>query len=669
MCVALGLLCAPGAYATRTDKPNQASQTPVASTPTFEPSGGVYLSNLTVRINGGGSELRYTLDGSEPKTNSPLYKEPIRVANTVRIRARAFAAGASSRIAGETYTLMEPELAAFSSGLPLLVVNTFGRDLSSEAKVAASLRFISTGTNGRAVITGDSDFDGRGLIRYRGFTSLRYPKKSLALDTMNEADKNLKVSILGFPEDSDWVLYAPYPDKTLIRDALAYELSNKIGRYAPRTRFIEVFFNSGTNRLTRSHYMGIYALEEKIKRSPDRVDIEKLGPQDNAEPAITGGYIFKKDHLEKVGLDEGEPPPRSRGYSSSSVPTGPGGFPANLGGFEESRVWPTTHLVGQRPAVGKLVSSTNGFVSSKGIPFFYVEPKAEEITAAQRTWLNDYVNRFEAALYGPDFRNPTNGYAAFIDVDSFIDHHLIVETTKNVDGFRFSTYFTKDRGGKLKLEPIWDWNLAFGNCRGKEGYLPQGWYWPQLDDYQYSWFRRLFEDPDFAQRYVDRWVQLRTHQFATANLLRRVDELAALLKEPAERNFKRWPILGETIVPNYHVGSTYAEEIAWMKNWIASRLAWIEKQFPPTPAVAVQASTNATVVALAAPAGKIFFTTDGSDPRLPGGSLSPKAQPYQVPVAAAGGAHIVARVQQDKRWSSPAGARVAPAPPAAKPKS
>src|SRR5207244_1623435 len=125
--------------------------------------------------------------------------------------------------------------------------------------------------------------------------------------------------------------------------------------------------------------------------------LAKLGPQDNQEPEITGGYIFERDHPEKGGP---------------------------------------------------------GFETSRGTHFFYVTPNGQEINAPQKAWLQSYLDRFESALYGPRFKDPARGYAAFIDVDSFIDHHWIVEFSKNVDGFRFSTFFQKDRGGKLKMEPI-----------------------------------------------------------------------------------------------------------------------------------------------------------------------------------------------------------------------
>jgi len=309
------------------------------------------------------------------------------------------------------------------------------------------------------------------------------------------------------------------------------------------------------------------------------------------------------------------------------------------------------------PGAARLLASGEGFVTSNANSFFFVEPKPAKISAAQRAWLTNYLNRFEAALYGNDFRNPTNGYAAFIDVDSFIDHHLFVEATKNVDGFRFSTFFTKERGGKLKMEPIWDWNLAFGNAKGKQGYAPEHWLWPQLNDQQYSWFRRLFEDPDFGQRYVDRWAQWRTNVFATSNLLTRVDELAAALKEPAARNFERWPILGAAVEPEYFAGKTYDEEIQYLKTWITNRFAWMDEQFVPPPVVST-ASAPTNTLSFTATAGQVYYTLDGSDPRLTNGNVSGAAQVYQAPVAVTNAAKIVARTRKQNNWSSPVAAHV-----------
>jgi hypothetical protein len=307
------------------------------------------------------------------------------------------------------------------------------------------------------------------------------------------------------------------------------------------------------------------------------------------------------------------------------------------------------------------LNSSEGFASPHGTQFLYVEPKANGITSVQRRWLGQYVRRLEAALYGPEFRDPAKGYAAYLDVDSFIDHHLLVETTKNIDGFRFSTFYYKDRGGKLYAGPIWDWNLSFGAANGKQGYMAEYWYWPQLDNQQYSWYRRLFEDPDFGQKYVDRWGQLRTNQFATAKILARIDELAALLNEAQARNFKRWKILGRQVWPDYYTGKTYAEEVHYMKNWISQRLGWIDRQFLLGPTFSYQAGTAAAPgkLTMRSPIGKIYYTLDGTDPRASGGAAAPGAQVYKAAVKLNPGETIVtARVLEGTRWSWPTQAKL-----------
>jgi hypothetical protein len=165
----------------------------------------------------------------------------------------------------------------------------------------------------------------------------------------------------------------------------------------------------------------------------------------------------------------------------------------------------------------------------------------------------------------------------------------------------------------------------------------------------------LFEDPDFGQRYVDRWAQWRTNVFAASNLLARIDALATALKEPAARNFERWPILGSIVDPEYFAGKTWDEDIQYMKGWITNRLAWMDAQFVPAPvisrAIDVPAPTNA--FSFSAPTGQVYFTVDGSDPRLINGSISKAAKIYQAPVPVKKPATIVARARSGNGWSSP----------------
>ncbi len=574
--------------------------TGVCSSPHFSQAGGIYTNDLTVRLSAKSSAavIRYTLDGSEPDENSATYSKPLSVTTSTLIKAKAFAPDLKpSPTVVQTYTLLDESLFTFSSNLPLVVIHTFGERVSSRDRTAVSACFISP-AQGRSSLTGPADFVGRGTLKIRGRSSLEYPKHSFTFHTKDDSGDPRKVPLLGLPKDSAWVLYAPYPDKTLMRDALAYELSNEMGHYAPRTRFVELFASRSGAKLSRKSYAGVYVLAEKIKRGKDRVNIEKLGPEDNREPEITGGYIFKKDHS-----DKGDPSFRTR----------------------------------------------------HGNHFFYVEPKANEITPAQKSWLIAYLNQFENVLYGPNFRDPVRGYAAYIDTASFIDNHWIVELTKNVDGIRFSNYLQKDRGGKIKMEPIWDWNLSFGNANGKQGWLPQNWYASQLGDSEYLWFRRLFQDPDFEQKYIDRWGALRTNIFAASNILARVDDWAGLLNVAQERNFRRWPILGRSVNPNYFVGQTYDEEVRWMKEWIRARIAWIDRQFVAAPSFSLKevAKDSGKALALRSRTGKIYYTLDGTDPRLPGGGVSATAKVYSAPIPGEGRARLFARANEDGRWSSP----------------
>jgi len=689
----IALLLLPDSAARAKEKRNTPAST--LPPPVFSQPGGVYTNDLVLKLESPAppSVARYTLDGSEPTEESLAFTVPIVLTNSTLLRARAFdPAKGVSAVVSHAYTLLSPDLLDFNSNLPLAIVNTFGQELDRDAKRVAALRVIDK-RNSRATLLGAPDFDGRTVINIRGRASLRYPKRSYTLKLLGDDDDYAAAPLLDLPAEWDWILYAPFPDKTMMRDALAYELHTGMGHWAPRTRYVELFVSGEGRRLSKADYAGVYVLEERIKRDKNRVDLKKLEPDDNSEPKLAGGYIFKKDHTDRGWFGTPDLTGGGAGQSSSSnrfgFPTKPGGFPADPAGFlpahtgrtsssssssssrssssRRSRPVAITNHVGvpQRNEIeinrSIIYTDDDEYIVQKEQEsfktaittnrFYFVEPEPDEITAVQKAWLKAHVNGVEAALYGPDFRDPVKGYRAFLDVDSFIDHHLIVEVTKNVDGFRFSTFYSKDRGGKIKMEPIWDWNLSFGNANGKQGWVPQYWLWPQLDDRDYSWFRRLFDDPDFGQRYVDRWAQLRTNLFASSNVLSRVDELAALLGESQKRNFEKWPILGLAVNPNMFVGQSYEEEIKWMKEWIATRLDWIEKQFVAAPSVTT--SGSAGPITLSAPAGKIFFTLDASDPRAPGGTPSSTAKSYESPVTLTDGARVFARALHENRWSAP----------------
>ncbi|MDB6033857.1 MAG: hypothetical protein JWM16_4195, partial [Verrucomicrobiales bacterium] len=345
--------------------------------PTFSPAGGIFLNDLKLKITAKGSAtIRYTLDGSDPTESSPVYSQPLQISNTAVVKARCFEKGQSGASAAELFAVADETMAAFSSNLPLVILHNVNGRVNARNAAPCYARVLIPGEKGRTTLTGPTDFQGFGTVKRRGRSSLEYPKNSFTFHTVDLHGDDLKVPILGMPKESAWILYAPYPDKTLMRDVLAYELSTKMGHYAPRTRFVELFVSRPGAKISRRSYAGVYVFEEKIKRDKNRVNIAKLTPDQNKEPEITGGYIFKKDHS-----DKGDP----------------------------------------------------GFRTDRGSYFYYDTPKPEEITRQQKAYLVNYLDKLEGALYGPKFRDPVQGYAAYLDVNSMIDHHWIVEFSKNVD--------------------------------------------------------------------------------------------------------------------------------------------------------------------------------------------------------------------------------------------
>jgi len=583
---------------------------------------GFYDASFTVMMatETEGATIYYSTDGSEPgqlggRARSGIeYQGPVTISRSTALRAVALKTGwKSSVVRTQPYVFLDPDITTFSSNLPIVVIDTFGKTLTETSHALSFASFIDVPARGRARVTDPPALVTRAGIDVRGKSSAGFAKKQYHFETWDENDREVAVSIFGFPAESDWVLHGPYSDKSLMRNFLSYNWSNEMGQYSSRTKFIEVFLNSDGRGVSMSDYVGVYIWMEKIKRNKDRVDIEALGLDDNTEPEITGGYIFKKDKL-----DSGEPT----------------------------------------------------FNTSTGLQLIYVDPNGYDITEAQKSWLRSYIVEFESALNGPNFKDPNVGYAKYIDVDSFIDIHILVELTKNIDGFRLSTYMYKDRGGKITMGPAWDYNLSLGNADYLNGWLPTGWYYDLISAGDYPWWRRLFEDPLFQRRYADRWFQLRNSLFTTARLLNYIDDTARLLDEAQARNFVRWKILGSRLWPNWYVANTYQEEITWMKGWLEDRLAWMDSQIgreyaAASPTFNQQGGyvTAGFDLMMSATHGAIYYTLDGSDPYQPvasqgtGGMLVPEsAQKFVlVPIRPVGDTWKNPTGFNDRSWTRSAG--------------
>lgn len=423
-----------------------------------------------------------------------------------------------------------------SSNLPVFIINTKGQVIVNEPKIIVNLGIIYNGEGVRNNINDPfNHYNGRIAIEIRGSRSQQFPKKQFSFETIDSSGVETDIPLLGFPPESDWILYAPYSDKSLIRNVLAYKLSNDIGMYASRSKFCELVLDG--------RYMGVYVLFEKIKRDRNRVNISKLTKEDIEGDDLTGGYIIKIDKLEGR---------LNNGWYSS--------FPPYLSAWQK-------------------------------IYFQYHYPKEDDITNAQKNYIQNFINTFETKMLNPDFAYSIDSYSNLIDVGSFVDFFILNELSKNVDSYRLSTFLYKDKDSndeKLKAGPIWDYNIGFGNCYYQDASLEGGWHidyetynstFLLIDYWQVPfWWKKLFADPDFKVKIASRWQKLRANEFSTSHFFSIIDSLTILLGESQQRNFTKWPVLGQYIWPNVYIGQTYSDEINYLKNWILNRLNWMDAE-------------------------------------------------------------------------------------------
>jgi hypothetical protein len=420
-----------------------------------------------------------------------------------------------------------------SSNLPIAVIRTNGAVITDEPKVMIDLGIIDNGPGARNHLTDAyNNYNGNAGIEFRGSSSQAFPKKQYGVELWDGSGEDITQSILGLPEEGDWIFFAPYNDKSLMRDALAYRMGRSMGRYASRSRYFELVIDDD--------YKGVYVLFEKVKRDKNRVPIDDLDPDETDGDDLTGGYILK--------LDKPTDDPYSIGFESKYAP------PRRMG--------------------------------TQPIFFHYEFPDPDDISDPQKEYIRNFMNNFEDVMAGDQFADPVNGIESYIDMGSFVDFFIINEATKNPDGFRISTFMYKEKdsdGGKLHMGPIWDFNLGFGNINFCTNGTPEGFvkdFNEVCGDHFWLvpfWWDRLWNEPAFRMKVAARWQGLRQTHFSTESMHNYIDSVySALNSEAAGRNFQRWPVLGVETYGNYFIGETYEEEVNWLKTWVNDRFAWLD---------------------------------------------------------------------------------------------
>ncbi|MFN8357401.1 MAG: CotH kinase family protein [Spirosomataceae bacterium] len=415
--------------------------------------------------------------------------------------------------------------------LPIIVIKTNGQLIKDEPKVVVDMGIIYKGKGVRNYSNDPFNaYEGKAAIEFRGSTSQTLsPKKPYGFETQDEQGNNRNVSLLGLPEENDWVLLAPYSDKSLVRDAFTYDIARQIYHtWVPRTQFCEVMVDY--------QYQGLYVLTEKIKRDKNRVNIAELKKTDNEGDQLTGGYIVKLDKF--------------------------------TGGPSASFNSPYKSMAGGR------------------ITYQIEYPDIKDITDAQQSYIAKYITDFEQVLNSANFNDPQNGYAKWIDFSSFVDYFIMTELSKNVDGYRFSTYFYKQKdsqGGKIVMGPLWDYNIAYGAGDFCDNWTPTGW---QFEQYKVCytdipfWWSRLVQDKTFTSAVMTRWQSLRKGIWSDEKLFSRLDSTVNAIGEARIRNFQRWNILSTKVWSNYYAGGNYGAEYDYLRFWLSDRLLWLDAQLP-----------------------------------------------------------------------------------------
>ena len=410
------------------------------------------------------------------------------------------------------------------SNLPIVIIttdldqNNQPLEILDDPKILASLKIIKRPDGSRNYLSDQNttaylNYNGRIGIEIRGSSSQALPKKGYGLTTL-KADNvsNNNVSILGMPSENDWILNGLAFDPSLIRDYLSYNLSRQIGEYATRTAYCELVING--------EYKGLYILQEKVKSSTNRVNVLKIAATDITTPNVTGGYITKADKTT-------------------------GGDP-----------------------VAWTMSSYAGWTD-----FIHELPKPAAVTTQQNTYIYNQFLNLETTSRNNNIDLIT-GYPSVIDIPTFVDFMLINELASNADGYQYSTYFHKDRAGKLRAGPIWDFNLTFGNDLFLWGFDRSHydvWQFANGGNDGAKFWTDLFNNPTYKCYLAKRWNELIQpgQPLNYDSLVQYIDQTVAYISEAKAREEQKWT---SDVYPPVHFSPT---EISDLKVWLSNRISWI----------------------------------------------------------------------------------------------
>ena len=430
-----------------------------------------------------------------------------------------------------------------STNLPIVWIEVDGNIIDRDERITARMKIIHNGDGtlnyadtvahpGQTI-----DYEGYVALRYRGNSTFsmgdKKPYSFRPLDKpLEEGGEKKKVNILGMGKDNNWALLAPYSDKSMIRDLLAFEVSRPWMEYTPQGCFCELILD-GT-------YYGVYILSEVVSKGKHRLNLDDPG---DADDEITGGYLMEVDR------------PDGESYTSNYHPLNNAGTPYN----------------------------------NRYIAFQFQSPDYEDLTLEQIKYITRRINSMETVLW--NYRPSGNtDFQDHIDMMNFIDYQIAMELGHNVDGYRLSGKFFKRRDSKdtrFKMV-LWDMNLAYGNADYYQAWRTDTWMYKNNNTMYFDgeqqlipfWWYKLNTSSEYTAALKSRWAQYRRSNLREERLMATVDSLSTTLTSHGaiRRNTQAWPRWGEYVWPNYYIATSYKDEITWLKQWLHDRIAWMDEQ-------------------------------------------------------------------------------------------
>ena len=390
------------------------------------------------------------------------------------------------------------------TGLPIIYINT---ENSKEITSKEDYLNATFRINGRGVAEGLDEVTCQ--IRGRGNTTWGWPKKPYLVKF------DSKQSLFGMPKHKRWILLANFMDRTMMRNLVAMKVSSMTNLdWTPRCQSVELVLNG--------KHVGNYLLIEQVRVDKNRVPVTEMAPEDIEGEALTGGYLLELDfHFDNKFQWLSE--------------------------FGHSNEW----IWGRNDVV----------------PFGIKYPDEDDINNTQINYIKEYINDTATALYGDDFTDPEKGYAAWIDIDSFIDYWIVFEVMGNHElGNPGSVYMHKDRGGKLIAGPCWDFDWGVLSYKTS----PQA--RTGLLNSKAIWYARLFEDPAFREKLKKRFEELLPKLETIPDY---IDQMEKTLSQSAALNFSMWNPAEDGVI-NGDENMTFGDAVKRLRSNYMERLEVIQ---------------------------------------------------------------------------------------------